>query len=321
MAPHGRNLLLSICMTHASLIVAGSLCNSATAQSGGQPKEPPIHIIAGDPVSPADEQNLGLITVGGGCSGTPVNRAWVLTADHCDSADAQIAVPPADLATLTLTASWSRVKATPTAVVRYAVQDPGWGGNPGFPGGKRYAGHDVALLFLGNQDFGAVRTQLFYTQPVDENTTVMAYGRGITAYATGKFPIGPPAQQDGKYRSAIFAVYSAVVGTNYTLWKDAGGRVIAGGDSGGPDIAMGVNVALGITGVHSSCSGVTLAPSLSALTPPPGPPNWNWVTGVQDCTSAALYNIRDDIVQRIQTHPTRGAVITAPGGWRPPTNP
>src|SRR6476646_4827134 len=84
---------------------------------------------------PVDRQReLGLVTVGtAGCSGTLVNRFWVLTADHCVTSTGTINGPSAALTALPITAAWSTRAPVPTRLVR------NWGAS----------GLDVSLIFLG----------------------------------------------------------------------------------------------------------------------------------------------------------------------------
>jgi hypothetical protein len=291
--------------------VTGLLCIPSIARADGPIGTVQQPLINGDPVTIQQQQDFGLVTVGNRCSGTLVNRYWVLTADHCVSTNGKTAGLQDSLANLVITASWSPLAPVPTRVVRYAV--------PGAYGA--YGGTDVALLYLGKGDFGAARIQLYYVQQVDTHVALMAYGRGIFAYATGLFPTATPAKGDGKYRSALFIPASAVPGTNYTFNVSPALQIIGGGDSGGPDIVFQNGVPLGIAGVHSLCHGVTWVKSM------PGyfgsaPQNWNWVSSIHDCTSAALYNIRDDIVRRTQEHPTLAMkAATMPAGAFPRVHP
>ena len=66
----------------SSLALVGPIAIAAETPEGptGRVSQP---IIAGELVSRAQQEELGLVTVAGGCSATLLNHYWVLTADHC----------------------------------------------------------------------------------------------------------------------------------------------------------------------------------------------------------------------------------------------
>src|SRR5204862_6075156 len=102
---------------------------------------------------------------GGGCSGTLINQYGVLTADHCVTSNAQVNGPMAGFGSVQITATWSAAVVTPTRFVR------NWGGS----------GRDVALIFLGNGDFGNMPIQLLNYIGLDTGMLVSKFGRGISA--------------------------------------------------------------------------------------------------------------------------------------------
>ncbi len=234
-------------------------------------------IVAGAIVPVQTQQDLGLVTLGSGCSGTLVNRFWVLTADHCVTTNGAVNGPSAPLANVQITAAWSARSVTPTRFVR------NWGG----------AGLDVALIFLGAGDFGKSNVQLFFVGDVDTSMTLTKFGRGIFAYASAG-PPPTPAQQDGQYRTAVFTP-SAASSTSYTLPVNGSSQVGNGGDSGGPDLVTAPNgILVGIAGVQSTCVAAGRVPGT------PNPPLWTWVTAISSCNSAAISTARFDIVTIIQ---------------------
>src|SRR5690606_41425565 len=64
---------------------------------------------------------------------------------------------------------------------------------------------DVALIFLGDGDFGPVAQKLIRFRELEPGMAVVKYGRGISAYASAGTP-PTPAFRDGLYRSATFTV-------------------------------------------------------------------------------------------------------------------
>ncbi len=86
-------------------------------------------------VTDLEQRWLGLVNVGGRCSGSLLNRFWALKADYCVTRSGEISGPDDALANLVVQAAWSTRQVIPMRVVRY---------NP----------RDAALLFLGTGDFG-----------------------------------------------------------------------------------------------------------------------------------------------------------------------
>jgi len=223
-------------------------------------------IANGAIVSNEQQRQLGLVTVNG-CSGTLLNRSWVLTARHCVTTDGALRVPQQ------ITATWS------SNIVR-----------PSHVQGLSDARHDIALVYLGAGDFGAVNSQRLYTGNngrLRTSDSVVQYGRGFSTFARAP---STPASGLGTYRSAQFAP-SIISANGYTLAMNAQNQVGHGGDSGGPTVVMVNGANVGIAGVQSTCTPTGYVPGR--------PPTWDWATGISACQYASTERFVTEITNII----------------------
>ena len=259
-------------------------------------------IVAGVLVDVDTQRRLGLVTVNNSCSGTLLNRFWVLTARHCVTNNRRIAGALLLPSQVRVTAAWVPNRIGIASRIHDFAVNSAAGTAPN---------RDIVLVYLGTADLGEVNSQRIYVVSRDmgngsvrlsgrltTSDTVTQYGRGFSTFATGVVGGTPPATQSGgigDYRSAQFTP-SNITDTHYDLAMNSNNQVGQGGDSGGPTVVTVGDFGVGIAGVQSTCSATGYVTNAPAQT-------WNWATGISFCTYVSTEPFVSEIAQTIRETP------------------
>jgi hypothetical protein len=302
-----KRTIFLLCAT-LGVVLAMTLSNITSARNNGAQDDGRTDrvqqgLAGGTLVDTATREKLGLVTVGGGCSGTMIRDNWVLTAAHCvddpDPANPGRFITAADNS-VTITANWR------TAQRRQSMRV------------ISFRPYDVAIIRIAER-FSGPTNDGFNWQAYEGGLLqlpITAYGRGRFQLAQGTGATAMPSQGDGQYRMAKFKTSRQEgEGGDHLVWyPSVNGRTILGGDSGGPSFTTGPADDL-LVGVHARCHSTCLPGKDCSNN------NWDWVDSNSECADTPLAPIWGEINRYLGAFvPTRqfiGKFAATPPGYQP----
>lgn len=267
-----------------ALLASGAADPASSNENVGSTRSPLV--TSNQPVSVAEQERLGLVTLSSGCSGVLLNNSWLATAAHC------VIEERTAPGKLTVTANWRLSATSPYAAqqVRAAAIYTGWGDSATAPA----EAFDVALVRLAspiavNQSTAGFSARIANLGLADlKDKSIRAYGRGINVWASDSGNGPTQASTDNRFRRADFKV-SGQRGETLFEFKTTSGSQIAGGDSGGPSFLIEDGQPGALVGVHA-LAGIDC---LKDKTCAEG--DWTWVAGSSWAADAPLSSLRGAI--------------------------
>jgi hypothetical protein len=284
--PRGRatGKLLALLCTFAALCGgAVFLANrSSAAENTGTVRQP---LVAGTVTSEAKQEEYGLLTLTagtGGCSASLLRNDWAISAAHCVELKDSKNAPLPDKAR----PGQNRLKSLDSITV-----DAAWGGGQTKNAVRveTFRPYDVALIQLdsplnvGGKTSGYSRIVFqdgqfpYFGHPV--GVPIMVFGRGIFQFASGSGDSAMASQADDQFRVGYFKTTRQNDDGTLYWYPSEGGKMVAGGDSGGPSFAW-VSNGWVLVGVHA----LTKAEYIEGK-PKTG---WDWVKATPEAADAPL---------------------------------
>ena len=271
-------------------------------------------LVGGKPVSEGSQEAYGLLTISsssGSCSASLLRNDWVITAAHClEAKDATGNTMPdparprqnvlSPIGGINVRAAWSGGQSKKAVRV------------------DTFLPYDIALIKVDSPFSVSGKTTGYWRDVFQDGqfpyfghpvaVPIMAFGRGISKFATGSGNTAKPSEGDGQYRVGHFK--TTRLENDILYWyPSAEGQMVAGGDSGGPSFAsVAFPLRWALVGVHA----------MSHAKYAEGKPKtgWTWATATTEAADAPIAPVWEQISQIMGPMP-----LSPPDGPAEPQDP